>query len=68
MIASSDTPFGATRMADKTDASKKNNETKVSRTRQFQLERMAYRFWQEGGRRDGDADADWYRAEAALSL
>lgn len=35
-------------------------------TRQVQLEELAYRFWQEGGRRDGNADGDWYRAEAVL--
>lgn len=32
----------------------------------FQLEQLAYRFWDEGGRRAGNADADWYRAEALL--
>lgn len=32
----------------------------------FELERLAYRFWNEGGRRDGNADEDWYRAEAVL--
>ncbi|MGH9618358.1 MAG: hypothetical protein ACRD45_01430 [Bryobacteraceae bacterium] len=34
--------------------------------RRFQLERLARRFWDEGGRRDGNAERDWYRAEALL--
>lgn len=37
-----------------------------SRPPRFQLEQLAYRLWDEGGRRDGNAEADWYRAEALL--
>ena len=32
--------------------------------RQIQVKRLAHQFWEEGGRRSGSADADWYRAEA----
>lgn len=42
-------------------------DTAGRQTRQIQLEKLAYRFWQEGGRRDGNAEGDWYRAEALLS-
>jgi hypothetical protein len=28
-----------------------------------EIERLAYRFWEEGGRREGTAESDWYRAE-----
>lgn len=32
--------------------------------RQSQVKRLAYQFWEEGGRKNGNAEADWYRAEA----
>ena len=31
--------------------------------RQTNLQQVAYRFWQEGGKRQGTAEADWHRAE-----
>lgn len=43
-----------------------SNEEERPWTRQVRLERLAYQFWEDGGRRDGNADADWYRAEALL--
>ncbi len=30
---------------------------------QFRVERLAYQLWEDAGRRDGDSQADWYRAE-----
>ena len=30
---------------------------------QVKLQELAYRFWQEGGKRQGTAEADWRRAE-----
>jgi hypothetical protein len=31
-----------------------------------EVERLAYRLWEEGGRREGTAEDDWYRAERLL--
>jgi hypothetical protein len=33
---------------------------------EFELKQIAYQIWQEGGQRDGDADENWYQAEAFL--
>ena len=34
---------------------------------QIEVKRLANQFWEEGGRRSGNADADWYRAEALMT-
>lgn len=31
-----------------------------------QIERLAYRFWEERGRPEGSPDEDWYRAKRLL--
>ena len=31
------------------------------------VERLAYQLWERSGRRHGDAEADWYRAEQLLN-
>lgn len=31
-----------------------------------QVARLAYRYWEEGGRREGTAEEDWLRAEQDL--
>ena len=31
-----------------------------------EIQRLAYSLWEEGGRRDGTAEEDWFRAEAIL--
>lgn len=58
-------PNGLPRLATDTGASQKR-EDEMPRMRQVRLERLAYQFWEDGGRRHGDADADWHRAEASL--
>lgn len=42
-------------------------QTKLPQTHRFHIEQLAYRLWQEGGQRDGNAESDWYRAEELLS-
>jgi hypothetical protein len=42
------------------------NYEKGSSRRRIDLEQLAYRLWEEGGRRHGNAHADWYRAEALI--
>lgn len=32
-------------------------------TGEIRVDRLAYRLWEEAGRRHGNAEADWYRAE-----
>jgi Protein of unknown function (DUF2934) len=34
---------------------------------QFRVKLLAYYFWEQRGRRHGDAEADWYRAETLLN-
>lgn len=58
-------PNGLPRLAGATGAPQKREE-EMPRTRQVRLERLAYQFWEDGGRRHGDPDADWHRAEASL--
>ncbi len=39
------------------------DRNEMARAGQFRVERLAYQFWEEAGRRHGNAESDWYRAE-----
>ncbi|MGH9620168.1 MAG: DUF2934 domain-containing protein, partial [Bryobacteraceae bacterium] len=59
-------PNGLPRLAGDAGTSPSRKE-EMRPTRHVRLERLAYQFWEDGGRRHGNAGADWHRAEASLA-
>jgi hypothetical protein len=59
--------FSFTRPARETSVAQKDGNEALGLC-QIQVRRLAYQFWEEGGRRSGSADADWYRAEALTNV
>jgi hypothetical protein len=59
---------GPVRKASQAETDRSHEHQDLLRTHRIRLESLAYQFWQDGGRRQGNADADWYRAEALLHI
>jgi len=56
----------AARLLERTVGAEDHDPFAADKARRFDVARLAHELWQEGGCREGCAEADWYQAEQLI--